>query len=152
MTSPLRRFAPSPSLAARKGDDGLAAGRPLLSVPALVRALPSSIGTLFAGAFLCLSLSGCAVVAVTSAAVSVTAGAVGLAADAAIGTAKIVGKGVGKAADALMDDDKPGISDSSGVNIRYRDSANSSAMPAETPTPAATATPVSPPSTIQPEY
>ena len=101
---------------------------------------------------MCLSLSGCAVVAVTSAAVSVTAGAVGLAADAAIGTAKIVGKGVGKAADALMDDDKPDISDSSGVNIRYRDSANPSAMPAETPAPAATATPVAPPSVIQPEY
>ena len=152
MTSPLRRFAPSPSLAARKGDDGLAAGRPLLSVPALVRALPSSIGTLFAGAFLCLSLSGCAVVAVTSAAVSVTAGAVGLAADAAIGTAKIVGKGVGKAADALMDDDKPDISDTSGVNIRYRDSASPSAMPAETPAPAATAMPVAPPSALQTEY
>ena len=104
------------------------------------------------GAFLCLTLTGCAVVAVTSAAVSVTAGAVGLAADAAIGTAKIVGKGVGKAADALMDDDKPGISDSSGVNIRYRDSANSSAMSSETPAPAATATPVAPPSAIQPEY
>ena len=152
MRHTLRRFAPSPSLAVREGDDGLAAGRPLLAVPALVRALSGSIGTLFAGAFLCLSLSGCAVVAVTSAAVSVTAGAVGLAADAAIGTAKIVGKGVGKAADALMDDEKPGISDSSGVNIRYRDSANSSSMPAETPAPAATATPVAPPSAIQSEY
>ena len=42
----------------------------------------------------------------------------GLAADAAIGTAKIVGKGVGKAADALMDDDPP---DTSGVNVHYRD-------------------------------
>ena len=98
---------------------------------------------------MCLSLSGCAVVAVTSAAVSVTAGAVGLAADAAIGTAKIVGKGVGKAADALMDDEKP---DTSGVNIRYRDSANPSAMPDEIPAPAATVTPVAPPSAIQPEY
>ena len=157
MRHTLRRFAPSPSLAAREGDDGLAAGRPLRAVPALVRSLSGSIGTLFAGAFLCLSLSGCAVVAVTSAAVtsaavSVTAGAVGLAADAAIGTAKIVGKGVGKAADALMDDDKPGISDSSGVNIRYRDSASPSAMPAETPAPAATVTPVAPPSAIQSEY
>lgn len=149
MRHTLRRFAPSPSLATREGDDGLAAGRPLLAVPALVRALPGSIGTLFAGAFLCLSLSGCAVVAVTSAAVSVTAGAVGLAADAAIGTAKIVGKGVGKAADALMDDEKP---DTSGVNIRYRDSANPSAMPDEIPAPAATVTPVAPPSAIQPEY
>lgn len=58
------------------------------------------------GAFLCLAalLPGCAVVAVASTAVSVTAGAVGLAADAAIGTAKIVGKGVGKAVDALGDE------------------------------------------------
>ena len=149
MRHTLRRFAPSPSLDARERGDGLAAGRPLLALPALVRALPGSIGTLFAGAFLCLSLSGCAVVAVTSAAVSVTAGAVGLAADAAIGTAKIVGKGVGKAADALMDDEKP---DTSGVNIRYRDSANPSAMPDEIPAPAATVTPVAPPSAIQPEY
>ena len=149
MRHTLRRFAPSPSLAARKGDNSLAAGRPLLAIPALARALPGSIGTLFAGAFLCLSLSGCAVVAVTSAAVSVTAGAVGLAADAAIGTAKIVGKGVGKAADALMDDDKP---DTSGVNIRYRDSASPSVMPDEIPAPAATVTPVAPPSAIQPEY
>jgi hypothetical protein len=52
-----------------------------------------------------LTLSGCALVAVADAAVSVTAGAVGLAADAAIGTVKIVGKGVGKAADAVMGDD-----------------------------------------------
>ncbi|AYM97271.1 hypothetical protein EAG14_15745 [Acidovorax sp. 1608163] len=30
--APLSRFAPSPSLAAREGDDALAAGRPLLGV------------------------------------------------------------------------------------------------------------------------
>lgn len=54
------------------------------------------------------SCAGCAVVTVGSTAVSVTAGAVGIAADAAIGTAKIVGKGVGKAADAVLgDDEKP---------------------------------------------
>ncbi|MBU1237602.1 MAG: hypothetical protein KJ634_03195 [Gammaproteobacteria bacterium] len=52
-----------------------------------------------------LMLSGCAVVAVADTAVSITAGAVGLAADAAIGTVKIVGKGVGKAADAVIDDE-----------------------------------------------
>ena len=57
-------------------------------------------------AALSLMLSGCAVVAVADAAVSVTAAAVGLAADAAIGTAKIVGKGVGKAADAVLGDDE----------------------------------------------
>ena len=64
-------------------------------------------------------LGGCAVVAVTSAAVSVTAGVVGLAADAAIGTARIAGKGIGKAADAMMDDEAPAPTDSSGVNIHY---------------------------------
>lgn len=64
-------------------------------------------------------LNGCAVVAVTSAAVSVTAGVVGLAADAAIGTARIAGKGISKAADAMMDDEAPAPSDTSGVNIHY---------------------------------
>ena len=64
-------------------------------------------------------LGGCAVVAVTSAAVSVTAGVVGLAADAAIGTARIAGKGIGKAADAMMDDDVPAPADPSGVDIHY---------------------------------
>ncbi|MEG2046079.1 MAG: hypothetical protein RR100_04450 [Comamonas sp.] len=81
---------------------------------------------LAAGAFFCalLPLSGCTVISVAGTAVSVTAGAVGLAADAAIGTAKIVGKGVGKAADALMDDDPP---DTSGVNVHYRDAAPTAA-------------------------
>lgn len=101
------------------------------------------------GAFLCsllLALQGCAVVAVTSAAVSITAGAVGLAADAAIGTAKIVGKGVGKAADAMMDDDKP---DTSGIEVHYRDPAvtSSAAEP-----PAATSTPVEPASALPQNY
>jgi hypothetical protein len=57
-------------------------------------------------ALFALTLSGCAVVAIADAAVSVTAGVVGLAADVAIGTVKIVGKGVGKAADAVMGDDE----------------------------------------------
>ena len=51
---------------------------------------------------LVLALGGCAVVTVASTAVSVTAGAVGLAADAAIGTARITGKAVGAAADAVL--------------------------------------------------
>ena len=101
-----------------------------------------------AGALLCLSLSGCTVIAVTGTAISITAGAVGLAADAAIGTAKIVGKGVGKAADALLDDDKP---DTSGVHTQYSDSATSAPQAAPTPAPAATSTPVAPPSSLQPE-
>ncbi|QGW83870.1 hypothetical protein [Variovorax paradoxus] len=49
-------------------------------------------------------LSGCAVVTVAGTAVSVGAGAVGLAADAAIGTARITGKAVGAAADAVIPD------------------------------------------------
>ncbi|GAA4330413.1 hypothetical protein GCM10023165_04130 [Variovorax defluvii] len=53
-----------------------------------------------------LLLSGCAVVTVASTAVSVTAGAVGLAADAAIGTARITGKAVGAAADAVLPGDE----------------------------------------------
>lgn len=59
-------------------------------------------------AFLLLSLvamlSGCAVVTVAGTAVSVGASAVGLAADAAIGTARITGKAVGAAADAVIPD------------------------------------------------
>ena len=65
------------------------------------------IRSLLAAVMLAASCAGCAVVTVASTAVSVTAGAVGLAADAAIGTAKIVGKGVGKAADAVLGDDPP---------------------------------------------
>ena len=89
------------------------------------------------GAFCCtlpllFALQGCAVVAVASTAVSVTAGAVGLAADAAIGTVKIVGKGVGKAADAMLDDESQ--NDGSGVQIKYRDrdrDRDSEAVPAQ---------------------
>lgn len=54
-----------------------------------------------AGAFACLLLTGCITYTVVSAAASVA----GLAVDATVGTVKIVGKGVGKAADALLDDD-----------------------------------------------
>ena len=53
-----------------------------------------------------LLLSGCAVVSVASTAVSVGAGAVGPAADAAIGPARIPGKAVGAAADAVIPDSK----------------------------------------------
>lgn len=55
------------------------------------------------GALLCLAalLPGCMVMAVGGAAVSVTASAVGLAANVAVGSAKLVGKGVGAAVDAM---------------------------------------------------
>jgi len=49
-----------------------------------------------------LALGGCAVVTVADTAVSIGAGAVGLAADAAIGTVRIGGKVVGAAADAVL--------------------------------------------------
>ncbi|MGJ7564830.1 hypothetical protein ACSFBM_13320 [Variovorax sp. GB1R11] len=49
-------------------------------------------------------LGGCAVVTVAGTAVSVGASAVGLAADAAIGTVRITGKAVGAAADAVIPD------------------------------------------------
>ena len=71
---------------------------------------------LLAGSALAL-LGGCTVVTVASTAVGITAGVVGLAADAAIGTARIAGKGIGKAADAMMDDEP--AADHSGVNINY---------------------------------
>ena len=144
--------AESPSAPSPQGDDTFTARRLLLGVSSLGRASSSCCSLWLAGAFLCLALSGCTVIAVTGTAISVTAGAVGLAADAAIGTAKIVGKGVGKAADALMDDDKPEMSDTSGVNIRYRDSAASAPLGSEMPSSAATATPVAPASGLQPEY
>lgn len=64
--------------------------------------------TALRNAFLLLSLAallgGCAVVSVAGTAVSVGAGAVGLAADAAIGTARIGGKVIGATADAVIPD------------------------------------------------
>lgn len=67
--------------------------------------------TFWLAAAICLvlppMLGGCAVVAVTSTAVSITASAVGLAADAAVGTVKIVGKGVGAAAGSVTGGSAP---------------------------------------------
>ena len=57
---------------------------------------------LVAGAVTCCLLSGC----ITYTVVSATASVAGLAVDAAVGTVKIVGKGVGKAADALLEDEQ----------------------------------------------
>lgn len=53
-----------------------------------------------------VSIGGCAVVAVADTAATVAVKTVGVAADAAVGTVKIVGKGVGKAADATLGSDK----------------------------------------------
>lgn len=56
--------------------------------------------------FLCVLLAGllggCAVVAVTSTVVGVGASAVGLAADAVVGTVRIGGKVIGATADAVI--------------------------------------------------
>ncbi|MEZ2740205.1 hypothetical protein [Comamonas jiangduensis] len=57
---------------------------------------------LVAGAVACGLLTGCIAYTVVSA----TASVAGLAVDAAVGTVKIVGKGVGKAADALLEDEQ----------------------------------------------
>ena len=106
---------------------------------------------LAAGAFFCtlLPLSGCTVVAVGAAAVSVTATAVGVAADVAVGTVKLAGKGVGAAYGALSDD-KP---DNSGLSIKYRESdpnhpyrpatatTTEAAAPSVPPSPTTTAAP-----------
>ena len=61
--------------------------------------------SLLAAGTLASLLGGCAVIAVASTAVSVTAGAAGLAADAVIGTARVTGKAVGAAADAMLPGD-----------------------------------------------
>ncbi|GAB2836096.1 hypothetical protein GCM10027276_43320 [Comamonas piscis] len=84
------------------------------------RPVSKPLRLLAAGAFYCASawlLGGCSVVAVGAAAVSVTATAVGLAADAAVGTVKVVGKGVGKAYDMATGEEQ----DNSGVTVRYRE-------------------------------
>lgn len=57
---------------------------------------------LVAGAVACGLLTCCIAYTVVSA----TASVAGLAVDAAVGTVKIVGKGVGKAADALLEDEQ----------------------------------------------
>ena len=51
---------------------------------------------------LMLNLGGCALITVVDTATSVAVGTVGLAADAAVGTARIAGKAVGAAADAVI--------------------------------------------------
>ncbi len=61
---------------------------------------PSGIGPRLLVAASCAFAGGCAVVTVVDTAATVATKTVGLAADAAIGTVKVVGKGVGAAADA----------------------------------------------------
>ncbi len=51
------------------------------------------------------ALGGCVVATVAGTAVAVGAGAVGLAADAAIGTARVTGKAVGATANAVLPGD-----------------------------------------------
>ncbi|ULR87779.1 hypothetical protein [Comamonas sp. B21-038] len=105
------------------------------------RRLPKPLRSLAAGAFYCalaMLLGGCSVVAVGAAAVSVTASAVGLAADAAVGTVKVVGKGVGKAYDMATGEEQ----DNSGISVRYRERRPGETFPPQQPTePLATQTP-----------
>ena len=54
-----------------------------------------------------MGLSGCTVLAVVDTAASAVVGVAGLAVDAAVGTARIAGKAVGAAADAVTPDAKP---------------------------------------------
>ena len=61
-------------------------------------------------------LGGCAVVTVAGTVVGVSASAVGLAADATIGAARLTGKAVGAAVDAARSDD-----DNSGIGVRFRE-------------------------------
>lgn len=61
-----------------------------------------NIAKVVAGLTVAVLLQGCAVVTVVDAAASVAVKTVELAADAAIGTARIAGKAVGAAADAAM--------------------------------------------------
>ena len=65
--------------------------------------VPGSLGA----ALLLLALSGCAVVTVAGAAVSVGAAVVGAAVDVTVGAAKLTGKAVGSAVDAMTDDEAP---------------------------------------------
>jgi hypothetical protein len=62
-----------------------------------VRALPTAMLL----AAMAWAGSGCAVVAVTTAAVGVAATGVGLAVDAGVGAAKITGKAIGATVDAI---------------------------------------------------
>ena len=96
------------------------------------RHLLKPLRPLAAGAFYCASaffLGGCSVVAVGAAAVSVTATAVGLAADAAVGTVKVVGKGVGKAYDMATGEEQ----DNSGITVRYRERRPGETFPPQQP-------------------
>ena len=76
-----------------------------------------------------ISRSHVSKVAVGAAAVSVTATAVGLAADAAVGTVKVVGKGVGKAYDMATGEEQ----DNSGITVRYRERRPGETFPPQQP-------------------
>ncbi len=73
------------------------------SLPFVTARLRVPLLTLLASAL----LSGCAVITVVDTAASLVVGTVGLVGDAAIGTARIAGKAVGAAADAVLPSDKP---------------------------------------------
>jgi len=61
---------------------------------------------------LAMSLSGCAVVSVAGAAVSVGATVVGTVVDVTVGAVKVTGKAIGSAVDAISGADEPAPADS----------------------------------------
>ncbi len=71
------------------------------SVPSRIRRSVAALGLLS-----CVTLSGCAVIAVADVAASAVVGAAGLAVDAAVGTARIGGKIIGKTADVVLGSDE----------------------------------------------
>lgn len=73
--------------------------------PTTIHFLPR-LAVLFGLGALTVSLSGCTVLAVADVAASAVVGTAGLVVDAAVGTAKIGGKVIGKTADVVLGSDE----------------------------------------------
>jgi hypothetical protein len=68
--------------------------------------LPHRVGRLVGLALLVCALGGCTVLAVADVAASAVVGTAGLVVDAAVGTARIGGKVIGKTADVVLGSDE----------------------------------------------
>ena len=68
--------------------------------------LPRRVGRLVGLALLVCALDGCSVLAVADVAASAVVGTAGLVVDAAVGTARIGGKVIGKTADVVLGSDE----------------------------------------------
>ena len=77
-----------------------------LSMPTSFSLPRRILPALLAGALLA-GLSGCTVITVAGAAASIAVTGAGLAVDAAVGAARLTGKAVGAAADAITPDSEP---------------------------------------------